>query len=251
MIRLFKKERFMKTKIAIIIVLFSILASACTSSQIITGKGNMTKEDRAVAGVTSVNLAMPGNLTIILGDKESLTVEAESNLLPYIETNVSNGELTIGTTPSASLLPLLTLRYTLTVKSLQGIRTSSSGNIFAPALQGTEMHVSNVSSGKITLDGLTVETLEVEISSSGNVSIGSGQVDRQTITVQSSGNYEAPDLKSSIADCKISSSGNATIWVTDQLIANVTSSGNVNYYGNPTTKVETSSSGGVLALGEK
>lgn len=241
----------MKTKAAILIVIISIFASACTSSQVITGKGNVTKEDRAVAGITSVDLAMPGNLTIVLGDKEALTVEAESNLLPYIQTKVSNGVLTIGTTPGTSLLPLLTLRYTLTVKSLQGIKVSSSGNIIAPALQGTNMSISNVSSGKITLEGLTAESLDVEISSSGNVIIGSGQVDRQSIAIQSSGNYEAPDLKSSTADCTISSSGNATIWVTDQLVANVTSSGNVNYYGSPTTKVETSSSGGVLALGEK
>ncbi len=241
----------MKTKIAIVIVLFSILASACTSTQMITGKGNVTKENREVAGVTSVNLAMPGDLTILLGDIESLTVEAESNLLPYIESKVSNGELTIGTTPGANLLPILPLRYILTIKSLQGIRNSSSGNILASALQGIDMHVSNSSSGKITLDGLTAETLEVEISSSGNLDIGSGQVVRQSITIASSGNYTAPDLKSSITDCKISSSGNATIWVTEQLIANISSSGNVNYYGSPTTKVETSSSGGVISLGEK
>jgi hypothetical protein len=241
----------MKTKIGIIILLFGIIASACTSTQMITGKGNVTKEDREVAGVTSVNLAWSGDLTILLGNKESLIVEAESNLLPYIETRVSNGELTIGTKPGVNLLPILPVRYTLTVKSLQGIRTTSSGNVFAPALQGTDIHASIASSGNITIAGLTAETLEVEISSNGNLKIGPGQVDRQTITIQSSGNYTAPDIKSSIADCKISSSGNATIWVTEQLITNITSSGNVNYYGSPTTKVETSSSGGVIALGEK
>ena len=242
----------MKIKIGIGILLIALIVSGCTTTnKVITGTGNVTKEDRAISEVTSVNLAWLGDLTILLGDKESLVVEAEANLLPQIITKVENGVLTIGTLPNVSIIPLLPVRYTLTVKSLQGIKVSSSGNITGPALQGIDMKLAISSSGNITLKGLTAETLEVDISSNGNLGIGQGQVDSQTIAIQSSGNYAAPDLKSRVADCKISSSGNATIWVTEQLTANITSSGNVNYYGNPSTKVETSSSGGVLALGKK
>jgi hypothetical protein len=242
----------MKSRIGIGILLISLIVSGCTTTnKVITGTGNLTKEDRAISGVTSVNLAWMGELTILLGDTESLVVEAEANLLPQIITKVENGELTIRTLPNVSIVPTLPVRYTLTVKSLKGIKTSSAGNINGPALQGIDMIMAIASSGNITLKGLTAETLQVEISSNGNLEIGPGQVDSQTISIQSSGNFLAPDLKSRLADCKISSSGNATIWVTEQLTANITSSGNVNYYGNPSTKVETSSSGGVTSLGKK
>ena len=50
-----------------------------------------------MSGVTGVNLATIGHLTIELGDTESLRIEAEDNLMEYIETDVRSGKLRIRT----------------------------------------------------------------------------------------------------------------------------------------------------------
>ena len=60
-----------------------------------------------------------------------------------------------------------------------------------------------------------------------------GEVGYQDITVSSSGSYQARELESETADVLLSSSGSATILVKDQLSANLTSSGDLRYLGNP------------------
>ncbi len=239
-------------------VLFVVCLAALTACnavvagrQAVRGSGNVVSETRPVSGITGVGHGTIGDLTITLGETETLTVEAEDNLLPYLETPVINGSLTIRNKPGVSLLPTRPVRYHLTVKSLQSLADSSSGNISGPKITGQSISIALSSSGNITLDGVQADTLNVASSSSGVIKIHGGQAGRQVITLSSSGTYQAPDVKSQSAQVIISSSGDATIWVTDQLDATISSSGSVNFYGSPQITQRISSSGKVNSRGNK
>jgi len=246
-----------------------LLFSACTFTTV-RGSGNVVEETREVSGITGVNLGTLGDLTITLGDTESLIIEAEENLLQYFQTEVRNGMLHINTSSDVQIQTTRPVRYFLTVTNLDTIEISSSGNITAPDLNADRFaieisssgelemgdlnagraEVSISSSGDVNMGLMNAETLTVEISSSGNLDIAGGEVDSQNIDISSSGNYTAPDLASNEADVRITSSGNATIWVQDRLRADLSSSGNVNYRGNPTVDATTSSSGQVMQISE-
>ena len=73
----------------------------------------------------------------------------------------------------------------------------------------------------------------MKLSSSGNLSIAGGEVKSQTVTISSSGNYAAGDVRSQSADVRSSSSGRAILWVTEKLVAVLSSSGEVRYCGSP------------------
>ena len=49
---------------------------------------------------------------------------------------------------------------------------------------------------------------------------------------------------------RLNSTGSATIWVHDHLKANLSSSGDLRYLGNPTVDATTTSSGDVTQIGE-
>lgn len=243
-----------KTFAVILLVLgIGILLSACMNGMpnVVRGSGKLSTTTQELSGVTGVQLATLGDLTILLGNQESLVIEAEDNLLPLFETKMSSGVLTIQTKPNTSMLTTKPVKYTLTVKSLKSLAVSSSGNISAPTLNVDHFTLAVSSSGKITLAGLQAKRLQASISSSGGITIETGQVDQQTINISSSGNYLAGDVQSVTAQCNISSSGDATIWVTESLTGNLSSSGNINYYGNPRTSVTTSSSGRLNSRGDK
>jgi len=70
------------------------------------------------------------------------------------------------------------------------------------------------------------------------------------LCISSSGNYAAQDLESDEAKVRLNSNGSATIWVQDHLKANLKSSGDLRYRGNPTVDATTSSSGDVIQIGE-
>ena len=264
-----------KTRFLILLATFILASLACNlasglNGATVSGSGNVVEEAREVSGVTGVNLATIGDLTIEVGDTESLRIEAEDNLMEYFETEVRNGKLTIGTKNNVQLQPTKPIRYYLRVTGLDTLEISSAGNIEAPDLEAGKFSMSISSAGDLEMGNLEADTLNVNISSSGNVSMGElnagtlevdigssgnldisgGEVKSQNIKIGSSGNYTAQDLASDVAEVRLSSNGSATIWVRDQLKVDLSSSGDLRYRGDPIVDATTSSAGEVIQIGE-
>ena len=236
----------------------------------VRGSGNVVEETRAVSGVTGVNLATIGHLTIEVGDTESLRIEAEDNLMEYLETEVRNGSLKIKIQDNLKLNTTRPIRYYLTVTGLDTIVLSSVGDIEAPDLKAGRFSITIASTGNLEMGDLEADTLTVRISSSGDVTMGvlnanalevnigstgdldiaGGEVKTQSITISSSGKYTAQDLASDEAEVRLNSNGSATIWVHNHLKAKLNSSGDLRYRGNPTVDATTNSSGDVIQIGE-
>jgi hypothetical protein len=216
----------------------------------VRGSGEVVEETRAVSGVTGVELATLGNLTIEVGDTESLRIEAEDNLMEYFETEVRNGKLRIGTQEDVRLVTTKPVNYYLTVTALDTIEISSAGDIQAPDRNVDRFSISIDSAGDLEIGVLNANTLEVDIGSSGNLDIKGGEVKTQNITISSSGNYTAQELASDEAEVRLESAGSATIWVQNHLKANLSSSGDLRYRGDPTVDATTNSSGDVIQISE-
>jgi hypothetical protein len=250
------------------LVLF-ISLHGCTGivigGETIRGSGDLSEETYAFTGITGVQLSTTGELDIQLGDKEELRIETDDNLLQYFEAEQDGGTLRIGTRRGFNLRPSGTVRYTLTVKELEFLGLSSSGNAHAPALSADRFEIRISSSGNVSVDGIDAGSLDVRISSSGDVSvdgidagslnvsisssgtveIGEGVVDTQEIRISSSGNYRGESVRSGRATVTVSSSGDARLWVEESLDANLSSSGSVYYKGDPEVSDSHSSSGRV------
>ncbi len=236
-------------------ILFSILACSALAGgdraaggSTIYGSGNLVSENRNVSGISGVQLTMSGTLHITMGNSDSLRVEAEDNLQPYIRTEVTGGTLVIETRPGFQLENTRPIDYFLTVRQLSAIALSSSGDARAENLQAGAFSVEISSSGNVTIGRLEADSIRVRISSSGELTVQSGRVQTQTISLSSSGEYSARDLQSANADVSLSSSGGATIRVSDHLTGSLSSSGNVYYIGNPDVRVSKSSSGKAVQL---
>ena len=248
------KNNFALTLIALVLLL-SIPACNVTingdwESETVRGSGVVVEENRTLGGISGIELAMPGTLYIEVGGSESLRIEAEDNLMEYIQTNVRAGRLAIETRQGINLRTTRPINYYLTIDELNSIVISSSGDVEAGDLQSESFSVTISSSGNISIDSLDSTSLHVEISSSGNLEILGGQVRQQTITISSSGEYRAEDLASIEADVSITSSGTATIRVSDRLNGRLSSSGNIYYIGNPEVNVRTTSSGRTVQIDE-
>jgi len=224
-----------------------LFLTACGPELFVAGNGVMKFEKRQANGTTGVLLSVPGSLIITLGSTPSLRIDAEENLLPYIDSNVVLGQLRI-TDPNATLRPTQSIRFELTVPSLEAIAISVPGSVTAPALRATDFSLSTSSAGSIHLDGLEANSLVARLSSSGSISVDTGAVTTQDLHLSSSGSFVAPGLRSERATVELSSSGGAIIWVTERLEAWLTSSGNVRYAGSPQVFAHLSSSGTVRPI---
>jgi hypothetical protein len=85
--------------LSVVVVATVLVLPACS---VVTGSGQTESETREVSGFTRVDLSGSGEVTVVQGDVESLTVEADENVLPVLTSDVSDSTLKLGT----SLRPL-------------------------------------------------------------------------------------------------------------------------------------------------
>jgi len=220
------------------------------SGERVTGSGNIIDEDRPVSGIERVRLEIPANLYIHQASEEALTIRGDDNLLPLLVTEVSGGELVIKFKPFTSARPSKPIEIYLTVKNLEELGNSSSGNITVHFLKTGDFHLGLYSSGNVEVEEIQADQLTADISSSGEVLV-KGSASQLELNLTSSGSFQAGDLQAQDARVNLSSSGEATLWVLENLDVTITSSGNVTYFGNPRVNQNITSSGRLISKGEK
>lgn len=221
--------------------------------QAVRGSGHVVSEPRAVSDFRAVNFNSLGKLTLVHGDTESLTIETDDNLLPYIKTAVSQGTLTIelGENGQDPLLrPTGEIRYMLTVKNLMAFDLSGAGMVESAGLTADQLTLRESGAGEIKINQLKVNQLAVEMSGAGTVDL-TGQVMQQTVEMSGVGNYRAGGLKSQTAKVMLSGTGTATVWVQEELESELSGMGTINYYGSPQTHAAASGIGTLQSLGNK
>jgi hypothetical protein len=230
---------FFKLAIAFAPLLLGRLAGG--RGNVIRGSGKLTTEKRDVHGFNEVHLSGSGNLTITRTGTESLTIEAEDNIIPYLETEVSGHHLTIGTRDNVSLQTTRPINYILTVKDLDALSLSGSGNITASGVPDlAEIHLSG--SGNMFISGIDGDKLTARISGSGDLNLA-GKAGSQEVRISGSGNYRAEALESKAATLEVSGSGRAAINAAGNLDARISGSGYIEYAGDPTISQSITGSG--------
>lgn len=232
--------------------LLALMLSAC-GFNVIQGSGNITTESRDVSDFTEVDFSGFGEMTIVQGEKEGLTIETDDNLQPYLKAKVSGGTLTIGVTDDnwmRILRPSDSIRYVLSVKTLDALDLSGAGTVEAEQLVAENLALDESGAGKITIGDLETDELSVSMSGAGMVELA-GMVTSQSVEMSGLGSYEAGDLESQVADVDLSGAGSATVWVEEELNASLSGAGSIRYYGSPQTNSSTSGVGTIQSLGEK
>lgn len=199
-------------------------SSSSSQGDTLSETNNVTSEARDVSGFNEVELKGVGNLSLEQTGSESLTVEAEEDVLPKIRTEVENKRLIISPERNTSINTTKPINYKLTVKDLNTLEVSGSGNVEA--------------------EDINTDELAVTIGGAGDVEIR-GSADSQEVEISGSGEYKAGDLESKEATIDVRGSGLATVNVSDELEAEVSGSGSVEYIGDPTVQQEVSGAGEV------
>lgn len=220
------------SRIWMVLLFLGLVTSGCALTlSYEDGSGVLATEQRDVSGFDRVSFEGFGTLIITQGSEESLTIEAEDNILPRIETKVRGGTLEIGFDTDRwqdIVRPTKSITYALTVITLDGITLSGAGSIEA--------------------SGIDADRFDVELSGAGSIEL-SGFAATQEINVSGAGSYDSAELQSEHVGVNISGAGSATVWATESLDVNISGVGNVSYYGDPQVWESVSGLGNLEALG--
>jgi hypothetical protein len=134
--------------------------------------GDVIRQNRTVSGFNAVSVSYPADVTITQGAAEALSIEAPSDILPEIQTEVQNGELRISVPPGV-FIPLRppngTVKIDVTVKNLSAIDFSGAGRVQGIGIQTDEMRATVSGAGSLNLVDLSARNLAVVLSGAGGV----------------------------------------------------------------------------------
>jgi hypothetical protein len=239
------------------------------SSDGVQGDGVLARDQRTVGTVAGLEANGSVLVDVRVGPAASLVVEADSNLLSLVRTDVRGDTLVVEMARGyRSSNPV---RVTYTVPRLAEVRHSGSGQLSVQGLNGGALRVVQSGSGSTLLTG-RVADLDVTGSGSGSVDAstlrsaganlsmngsgrinvgevrgdhasatltGSGQLRAggsvRSLTARStgSGHLDLVDLVSEQADLTSTGSGGLTANVKQSLVAQNGGSGGIRVYGNP------------------
>lgn len=237
-----------------------IVASLATTAQVaaapwnwggeqVQGSGRIVKQARQVGDFNGLSLGLPGHLELRIGNSEGVTIEADDNLLPLIETVVENGSLKIRPTRRNLNMQSKSIRIVVQARSIERLSLGGSGSIDADALRARKLDVDLGGSGSIKLKGIESDTLAVSLGGSGDLEAAGGNVGKLTVSIGGSGDVNLGRVQAKRASVTIAGSGEATVWPRNELSATIAGSGDVNYYGDPQISKSTVGSGGVRRVG--
>lgn len=213
---------------ALTIFLFSLWG--CDSSSAIEGNGEIRELTRTVGTFRELEIVGEYELQLQEGTAPRVIIEADANLLDYIETEVSGKTLKIRNTEEieGSDGVKLTVVYPELRRLEVGgaAKVSNAGKLKAKNL---EIVVAGATMLELNMD---VKELFLKLSGAGLVTL-SGDAREQEVEMSGAGSLNAYELHTKRTDIELSGVGSAKVYATDELNAEVNGIGNIQFRGNP------------------
>lgn len=232
----------MRTTI-ILLVAIVLLGSCVWDGHRVKGNGHVITENKQVGDIAGVDLGSDFNVYLTQGSPASVKIEAEENIMSYIDMHVENGILNIGTKDNVWLTTHKDVKIYITTGRYDEIESSGSGNIVGQTkiTNNSKLELGCSGSGNLKLE-VDAPEISAGVSGSGEMQLA-GETKKFSGDVSGSGGIKAFDLKTEEATLQVSGSGSIDIFSSVKLKADISGSGGVRYKGDAQTSSNTSGSG--------
>ncbi|WP_225036215.1 head GIN domain-containing protein [Winogradskyella sp. SM1960] len=223
-----------------ITVLIFLLSTTLVSAQWgkskrIKGDGNIITSTATTASYNAIKTAGSMDFQLIKGKEGNISIKGDSNLIPYIITEVKNNALLVKIKKGYNLKPTETIVITIPYESISAVSLAGSGDVEnSGIIEANHFKVSLAGSGDIDLQ-IASKTIESTLAGSGDIEL-KGKTTNLTTTIAGSGDFDGDDLNSTNVDATISGSGDISVHCNGELKVRISGSGDVKYSGNPTKK---------------
>jgi hypothetical protein len=221
-----------------------IAATSCIDDLTIHGNGIEASQRRPETGFNKIISSGDFEVQITKGNEFEVVINAEENILQYIETSVSENTLLIDIPGWHGVRNQLPMKVNITLPTLAGIKQSGSGNITTDYFTCDKMDLYISGSGSISA-AVDANIVDATISGSGWIKIA-GDANQSNFVISGSGNIDSYNLLVNSCNANISGSGNMMVNAVKSIYAKISGSGNVYYTGNPGIEVNISGSGKVI-----
>lgn len=234
----------LKPLLSTLTVLVVLITTGCFDEFGIRGNGIAASEMRYTGTFSKVKSGGPFEVHISKNDEYKVIVNAETNLLSYIETDVEGSTLSIRIRGLHHVVNTLPMEIYISSPVLTSVDESGSGTITADYFRCNDFKAAVSGSGSVE-SAVGCINLDVYLSGSGTINL-SGSAVYSGYNISGSGKIDGYDLASKECNAIISGSGDIYTNVERHLDATISGSGNVFFIGSPEISRHISGSGKII-----
>lgn len=218
----------MKNILSILIIL--LLSAGSLLAKCTHGEGGVVTKEITVEQFNTINIQSSADVEITQGDKQSVKVTGQANMIDLLSTKVSNGAWEIDFTESVCMRKEFVVK--ITVPNLDKIEINGSGNVTSiGSFKQDEMEVKINGSGDASLN-IDCEEIKLYLTGSGDVKLLGNATSMKSYS-QASGDLIAEEFEVKEALVRNSGSGNSFVKASDSADFACSGSGDIIYEGNP------------------
>jgi hypothetical protein len=132
----------------------------------VSGSGKIVTETRPISNIQKLDVSTMGKVELIQGDKESLEISADDNIMPLIESTVRSGTLQITNSRNFSSKDV---KVTIHIKSLDRLAASGVTLLNANQLTTKKLDIEASGASQVRIDALQAEQLIADLSGASRV----------------------------------------------------------------------------------
>jgi hypothetical protein len=219
------------------ILVLPVFLAACDGlgGKRIHGNGNIKTEDRPVNDFKNVEVGGAAKVLVSQGDHAAVKIEADENLLRYMEIRQEGDKIFVREKRGFNLRPTHEIRVYVTAPVFNSIDASGACDIIGETKitnsEALELQVSGAGDIKMEVDA---PKLSAEVTGSGSINL-KGQTKEVSFDLTGAAHAHCYELLSENTKVEISGAGSAEVYASVKLDAQVSGAGEVNYKGNAST----------------
>jgi hypothetical protein len=226
-------------------------AGAAAAADVVRGSGIAATARRDLSGFVAVALGGPWKVVVRPAARDGVTVAADDNVLPLIETTLHGGgddrTLKIGLARDARIDPRTPVVVTVDIVRLARLDLGGAGRIEGGAIKTAKLGVAIGGSGSIDLSALDAGELTVSIGGSGSFR-ADGRASKLAVNVAGSGRSDTERLAADDVQVAVAGSGDARVRAENALGVTIAGSGEVYHGGAAKPRVTIVGSGRVKPI---
>ncbi|GEM_PF-2204775 len=207
----------------------------------VSGSGDIVSEMRDLKGFDKIEAGGAVNLNISFGDQWHVEVEADDNVIEYIDTRVREQTLEIETTRT---IRRSKVDVHVTLPELRKLNASGAVNVsFNDPVEQNFISVkaSGASNIKLTVN---VEALEVHASAASDITV-EGTAYYAEVTASGASNIRGAGFECVEADVRLSGASDMRAAITDKVTGSLSGASDLRIAGDPVVEVSTSGASNV------
>jgi len=191
-------------------------------------------EDRHLTGFNAVSVSGSFDVIITQGSTESVKVDAPSEVIGRIITEVEGGVLKIYTKRDSNFNwswgNNKKMIIYVSIKDVNAISLAGSGDVyFKDGIKANSLKLKLTGSGDVS-GKIDVRSVETSISGSGDITV-SGRAETSAVSVVGSGDFTGQNLITNSTSVRVAGSGDARVNASEKIEASVVGSGDIHYTG--------------------